>query len=112
MIRIALIGCGRIGQMHAANLDRHNRTELSMVFDADQQSAQTVARTFGVQSVNSAEEIFSSSNVDGVLIASVTSTHADFIEMCVAAGKPVLCEKPIDLDLLKMKIFVCAENLK
>lgn len=109
MIRIALIGCGRIGQMHAANLDRHNRTELSMVFDADQQSAQTVARTFGVQSVNSAEEIFSSSNVDGVLIASVTSTHADFIEMCVAAGKPVLCEKPIDLDL--DRVNRCAQKI-
>ena len=109
MIRIALIGCGRIGQMHAANLDRHNRTELSMVFDADQQSAQTVARTFGVQSVNSAEEIFSSSNVDGVLIASVTSTHADFIEMCVAAGKPVSCEKPIDLDL--DRVNRCAQKI-
>jgi myo-inositol 2-dehydrogenase/D-chiro-inositol 1-dehydrogenase len=95
--------------MHAANLDRHNRTELSMVFDADQQSAQTVARTFGVQSVNSAEEIFSSSNVDGVLIASVTSTHADFIEMCVAAGKPVLCEKPIDLDL--DRVNRCAQKI-
>ena len=99
MIRIALIGCGRIGQMHATNLNRHNRTELAMVFDADQQSAQTVAQTFGVQSVSSAEEIFMSGDVDGVLIASVTSTHADFIEMSVAAGKPVLCEKPIDLDL-------------
>jgi myo-inositol 2-dehydrogenase/D-chiro-inositol 1-dehydrogenase len=95
--------------MHAANLDRHNRTELSMVFDADQHSAQTVARTFGVQSVNSAEEIFSSSNVDGVLIASVTSTHADFIEMCVAAGKPVLCEKPIDLDL--DRVNRCAQKI-
>jgi myo-inositol 2-dehydrogenase/D-chiro-inositol 1-dehydrogenase len=95
--------------MHAANLDRHNRTELSMVFDADQYSAQTVARTFGVQSVNSAEEIFSSSNVDGVLIASVTSTHADFIEMCVAAGKPVLCEKPIDLDL--DRVNRCAQKI-
>jgi len=95
--------------MHAANLDRHDRTELSMVFDADQQSAQTVARTFGVQSVNSAEEIFSSSNVDGVLIASVTSTHADFIEMCVAAGKPVLCEKPIDLDL--DRVNRCAQKI-
>ena len=109
MIRIALIGCGRIGQMHAANLDRHNRTELAMVFDADQQSAQTVAQTFGVQSVSSAEEIFSSGNVDGVLIASVTSTHADFIEMSVAAGKPVLCEKPIDLDL--DRVNRCAQKI-
>ena len=109
MIRIALIGCGRIGQMHATNLNRHNRTELAMVFDADQQSAQTVAQTFGVQSVSSAEEIFTSGDVDGVLIASVTSTHADFIEMSVAAGKPVLCEKPIDLDL--NRVNRCAQKI-
>ena len=109
MIRIALIGCGRIGQMHAANLNRHNRTKLAMVFDADQRSAQTVAQTFGVQSVSSAEEIFTSGDVDGVLIASVTSTHADFIEMSVAAGKPVLCEKPIDLDL--NRVNRCAQKI-
>ena len=109
MIRIALIGCGRIGQMHAANLNRHNRTELAMVFDADQQMAQTVAQNFGVQSVSSAEEIFSSGHVDGVLIASVTSTHADFIEMSVTAGKPVLCEKPIDLDL--NRVNRCAQKI-
>ena len=109
MVRIALIGCGRIGQMHAANLMRHNKTNLVTVFDSDQQSAQKVAQTYGITVAASAPEIFSSKDIDAVLIASVTSTHADFIEMAVAAGKPVLCEKPIDLNL--ERVNACAKKI-
>ena len=109
MVRIALIGCGRIGQMHAVNLMRHNKTNLVTVFDSDQQSAQKVAQTYGITVAASAPEIFSSKDIDAVLIASVTSTHADFIEMAVAAGKPVLCEKPIDLNL--ERVNACAKKI-
>ena len=109
MVRIALIGCGRIGQMHAANLVKYHRTELAMVFDSDRVSAQKVAQAYGVTVANSSEEVFVSNKIDGILIASATPTHADFIEMAVVAGKPVLCEKPIDLDL--DRVNHCAKKI-
>ena len=109
MVRIALIGCGRIGQMHAANLGKHKRTDLVMVFDADEKSAGKVAHLYGSKVAESSSEVFGAENVDGVIIASVTSTHAEFIEMAVAAGKPVLCEKPIDLDL--ERVNRCAKKI-
>ena len=103
MVRIAVLGCGRIGQMHAANVARHPRASLPMVYDVDAAAAAAVAAREGARAVASAEEILASPEVDAVLIASATPTHADYIEMAVEAGKPALCEKPIHLDLARVE---------
>ena len=109
MVRIALIGCGRIGQMHAANLVKHKKTDLAIVFDTDKRSSLKVAKQYSAKVAKSPSEIFESDSIDGVLIASATSTHADFIEMAVASKKPVYCEKPIDLDL--KRVNQCAKKI-
>lgn len=98
-MRMAVIGCGRIGRMHAANIRLHPETVLATVFDEHGPSAERTAAANGCAVASSAEEIFASPDVDAVLVASITETHADYIERSVVAGKPVLCEKPIDLDL-------------
>jgi myo-inositol 2-dehydrogenase/D-chiro-inositol 1-dehydrogenase len=77
MLRIAVLGCGRMGQMHAANVARHPRAELVAVFDVHRPSAAKVAEAQGVTAAASAAEIFSSDKVDAVLIATATPTHAD-----------------------------------
>jgi myo-inositol 2-dehydrogenase / D-chiro-inositol 1-dehydrogenase len=99
MLRIAVLGCGRIGRMHAANIATHPRARLSAVYDIDRSAAEAVAAQHGVRASPSADDVFASPDVDAVLVATVTDTHADYIEKAVAAGKPVLCEKPIDLSL-------------
>lgn len=109
MLRIAVLGCGRIGQMHAANVARHPRATLATVYDVHQPSADRVAQEQGVEASASAEEIFASANVDAVLIATATPTHADYIEMAVVSGKAVLCEKPIDLNLSRVE--ACAARI-
>ena len=109
MLRIAVLGCGRIGRMHAANIAAHPRAQMATVYDIDQTSADTVAAEHGVRASASADEVFASADVDAVLVATVTNTHADYIEKAVAAGKPVLCEKPIDLSL--KRVNKCAEAI-
>lgn len=109
MLRIAVLGCGRIGQMHAANVARHPRAELAAVFDVNHQAAARVAEAQGVSAASSADAIFASDKVDAVLIATATPTHANYIEMAVLAGKPVLCEKPIDLNLARVN--ACAARI-
>jgi myo-inositol 2-dehydrogenase / D-chiro-inositol 1-dehydrogenase len=99
MIRIAVLGCGRIGVMHATNIAAHPRATLAGVYDIHAPAAKAVSAKTGAPIFASAEAIFASDEVDAVLIASATDTHADLLEMAVAAGKPVLCEKPIDLSL-------------
>ncbi len=102
MLRLAVLGCGRIGKMHAANVARHPRATLAGVYDLYRPSADAVAAEQGVQAFGSAEDVFASPDVDAVLIATATPTHADYIEMAIAAGKAVLCEKPIDLNLARV----------
>ena len=109
MLRIAVLGCGRIGQMHAANVARHPRAQLAAVYDVHRPSAEKVADGLGVKATASPEEIFVSDKIDAVLIATATPTHADYIEMAIAAGKAVLCEKPIDLSL--DRVNACATKV-
>ncbi|MDR9782259.1 inositol 2-dehydrogenase [Rhizobium redzepovicii] len=109
MLKIAVLGCGRIGRMHAENIAAHPRATLAGVFDVHRSAADDVGSKHGVAVFDSAERLFSSSAVDAVLIATSTPTHADFIEKAVAAGKPILCEKPIDLSLKRVQ--QCAEAI-
>ncbi|CAN7663119.1 inositol 2-dehydrogenase [Phyllobacterium sp. LjRoot231] len=109
MLKIAVLGCGRIGRMHAENIAAHPRATLAGVFDVNRSAADDVGSKLGVTVFDSAEAVFSSKDVDAVLIATSTPTHADFIEKAVAAGKPILCEKPIDLSLARVQR--CAEAI-
>jgi myo-inositol 2-dehydrogenase / D-chiro-inositol 1-dehydrogenase len=109
MLRIAVLGCGRIGRMHAANIAAHPRARLSAVYDIDRSSAEAVAARHGVGVSQSPADVFTSPDVDAVLVATVTNTHADYIEKAVTAGKPVLCEKPIDLSL--ERVNRCADTV-
>jgi len=107
---IAVLGCGRIGRMHAANIAAHPRARLAAVYDINRQSAEAVATKHGVRAAETAAVVFASPDVDAVLVATDTGTHADYIEQSVAAGKPVLCEKPIDLNLARVNR--CAEAIR
>lgn len=108
MLRIAVLGCGRIGRMHAENIHAHPRAELAGVFDVVEAAAKEVAANLSVKQFASADDIFSANEVDAVLVATSTPTHADFIEAAVTAGKPCLCEKPIDLSVARVKACASA----
>jgi myo-inositol 2-dehydrogenase/D-chiro-inositol 1-dehydrogenase len=94
MIPIAVLGCGRFGATHAANIAAHPNARSAAVRDIDGAAARAVAAFTGARAMNTLSEVFSSSDVDAVLIATATDTPADILEQAVAAGKPVLWEKP------------------
>ncbi len=99
MARLAVIGCGRIGKMHAVNIIRNPGTRLVGVFDIDSAAASRFANENNVRAFGSFAEVTQDPEVEGVIVASATGTHADYIEASVASGTAVLCEKPIDLNL-------------
>ena len=109
MTRIAVLGTGRIGRMHAENIAAHPRATLAGVYDIDNAAAQDVAGKLAVPQFDSVEAVLASDAVDAVLIATSTPTHADLIEQSVAAGKAILCEKPIDLSL--ERVDACAAKI-
>ncbi len=102
MIRVGLLGTGRIGSLHAENIASHRESTLDAVADIDDESANNLAAQFGAI-VKSADEVISDPNLDAILIATSTDTHSDFIEKASSAGKAILCEKPVDLNLTRAK---------
>jgi myo-inositol 2-dehydrogenase/D-chiro-inositol 1-dehydrogenase len=106
MIRFALFGAGFIGQVHGANIAANPRTRLRYVYDVNTAAAQALAGRFGAKVAGSVDEIWAAADVDAVLIASSTNTHADLLSAAIQAGKPVYCEKPIDMDLDRVKAVV------
>jgi len=98
MINLCLFGAGRIGAIHAANVDASPDARLAYVVDVFEESAQTLADQYGARVV-SVEQALADPDIHAVIIASSTDTHADLIERSAEAGKAIFCEKPIDLDL-------------
>ena len=99
MVRFAVLGCGRIGRMHARNIKAHPRAELVACYDVVGDAARATAAELGAKAAGSVEEVLADPAVQAVLIASSTDTHVDLLTRAAKAKKAVLCEKPIDLDI-------------
>ncbi|MDQ1195332.1 inositol 2-dehydrogenase [Agrobacterium sp. SORGH_AS 787] len=98
MIRFGVLGAGRIGKVHAATIAANSKAKLAYVADAFPAAAEQLAQQTGAR-VASVEEIIAASDVDAVLIATPTPSHADLIEAASKAGKHILCEKPVSLSV-------------
>ena len=97
-LRMALLGCGRIGQMHADLLtSRVGGAEVAKVYDAVPSVARRLAETHRVAVASTLDEAMT--DVDAVAICTSTDTHAALIVRAAEAGLPMFCEKPISLDL-------------
>lgn len=105
MIKFAQFGAGFIGKIHGANIAKHPRSELTYIYDVFPAAAEQLAAQLGTKVTSSPEEIWES-DVDAVLIASSTNTHAYLLSNAIKAGKPVYCEKPVDLDIERVKAVV------
>ena len=110
MINFALLGAGRIGTMHAQNIIKNPKCNLEAVYDVNIEHANEVAKLSGSKITNSAEEAINDKNVNAVFIASTTPTHTEYIILSAKANKPILCEKPIDLDI--NKVNACYDIIK
>jgi len=100
-LRFALLGAGRIGQVHAKAVSSNPLATLVAVADAFEDAAKALTAGFGGE-VRSIEQIATSSDIDAVLICTPTNTHADLIEKFARCGKAIFCEKPIDLNIRRV----------
>jgi len=102
MLRFALFGAGRIGQVHAASIAAHPRADLGWVCDPFAAAAGPLAEKYGATATADVDAVLADEAVTAVVIGSSTPTHVDLLTRSVLAGKAVLCEKPIDLDLARV----------
>jgi myo-inositol 2-dehydrogenase/D-chiro-inositol 1-dehydrogenase len=102
-IRVAVIGCGRIGRLHASILAREvPGLALVGVADPVTEAAESAAAESGTV-VRAIDEVLTASDVDAVAICSSTDTHVDLIAAAATSGKAIFCEKPVSLDLVQVE---------
>lgn len=101
-IRFALLGAGRIGKVHAGALAATADARLVAVADPVAEAARAIAQASGAE-IRTIEAIEASGDVDAVVVATPTDTHADLVERFARAGKAVFCEKPIDLSVARVR---------
>jgi myo-inositol 2-dehydrogenase/D-chiro-inositol 1-dehydrogenase len=104
-VRFALLGAGRIGKVHAKAVSSNASAKLIAVADAFPAAAQAIASAYGCE-VRTIEAIEAAKDIDAVVICTPTDTHADLIERFARAGKAIFCEKPIDLDVDRVKACI------
>ena len=101
-LRFALLGAGRIGKVHARAIAANPDATLVAVADAFADAAKAIADQYGCE-VRTIDAIAAAKDVDAVVICTPTTTHADLIEQFARAGKAIFCEKPIDLNVARVK---------
>ncbi len=99
-LKVGMFGAGRIGQVHARSVAAHARSRLVAVSDPNRQAAEALAEEHGAR-ILSGDDLLADKDIDAIVIAAPTDTHAGLIEAGIAAGKAVFCEKPVDLDLAR-----------
>lgn len=106
-MRIGVVGVGRIGAAHAEVLSQHPDVGGLLLADLLPSRAGEVAGRLGCESVETTAAVLAS-DIDALVIASATDTHAELILAGARAALPVFCEKPIALDVASTRRIVDA----
>lgn len=113
MLRVAVLGAGRIGRIHATNVALNRKARLVAVADPYGDAAQSVADEWQCEASTDTLATLKRDDIDAVIIGTPTDTHVALMTAAVRYGKAVLCEKPIDLDLARVdQALRDVENMK
>ena len=92
-----------MGQIHAANVAAHPEARLISTVNPNVASAEKIAERYGGKAMGDAAGAIGDAKVDVVIIATPTDTHLDYVGLAAKAGKPILCEKPLELDQRRLE---------
>lgn len=107
MLNIGLLGCGRIGQVHARSVAQNAGARVVAVADAFAEPAAALAAQTGAE-VRETAALIDSPDVDAVVIGTPTNTHYELIHAAAAAGKAIFCEKPVDMSADRIRDCIAA----
>lgn len=118
MLRLGIIGAGRIGKVHCESIGRYVKDAVVACAADPFMNAETekTVKALGAEKVTKDyREILADKSIDAVLICSSTDTHAKISIEAIEAGKHVFCEKPVDHDvdkILEVKAALAKSNVK
>jgi len=100
MIRVGVIGLGLMGSIHLRNLSRPGSlATVAAVYDPVAAAVAAASESTGATPAADFHEVIADTSVDAIVIAAPADLHAELISLCIAAGKPVFCEKPLVTDM-------------
>lgn len=111
MVKVGIIGAGRIGKVHTESIcNLVKNAEIKTIADPfmNEETAAWAKRMGVVNTTKDYKEILADPEIDAVLICSSTNTHSPISVEAIKAGKHVFCEKPIDHDVVKIKEVISA----
>src|SRR5262245_31041030 len=98
-IRTGLVGCGKVGRIHASALSRLPESEFVAVCDQALDRAQAFAHDYRVQPFTDVRAMLAAARVEAVLVATPHPLHAEATLAAAEAGTHVLVEKPLAANL-------------
>lgn len=104
-IKFAILGMGRIGKVHADTIQANSNAELAAIHDPINNEINRLQKRYSCQQM-SLDDITNNDQIKGILICTPTDTHVDLIKRFLYTKKAVFCEKPLDLNLRKVKTLV------
>ena len=108
-IKFAILGMGRIGKVHADTIQANFNAELAAIHDPINNEINSLQKRYSCQQM-SLDDITNNDQIKGILICTPTDTHVDLIKRFLYTKKAVFCEKPLDLNLRKVKKLVQLVN--
>lgn len=101
VLKVGLIGCGAFARaQHFPNCQKNQNIEILWVCDIDLEKAKRVQKDFAIaNATDKPDEIFKDKMVDMVILATSHHAHLELIEKAAVAGKHVMCEKPMALNI-------------
>ena len=108
-IKFAILGMGRIGKVHADTIQANSNAELAAIHDPINNEINRLQKRYSCQQM-SLDDITNNDQIKGILICTPTDTHVDLIKRFLYTKKAVFCEKPLDLNLRKVKKLVQLVN--
>ena len=107
---IGLIGCGGISATWINAVDMTPGCRIAMTYDVDVEASEKKAADIGARPAETLEAMLSSPGIDLVIIVTPTFTHADVVTQAAQAGKHIMCEKPMALNLAECQRMIDACN--
>lgn len=99
MIRLALVGLGKMGMSHYSMINVHPSVTLVAVCDSAKYMLDVLSKYTGVKTYTSYEQLLANEHLDGIIIATPSRTHGSMVSAALERGLHVFCEKPFCLDV-------------
>ncbi len=111
-LRIGIVGCGTIADIHAQAIKQSEKLELISVFSRTENNARAMSEKYKVRWQTNWDAFIADPELDAVSICTPSGNHMDYGEQAAQSGKHVIVEKPIEVTLERAKrlIRVCEEN--